>query len=115
MENNHTVVDSSGSPLVVNRRYSVTIAPTLDIRARPMYAATTGADGSIFTVLEIQSNYRGNQMAVCKLGTNPPITMSNETFVFTPATGGKRSKRKKLIRKRHNTLKNVFRRARTRF
>ena len=101
MDNNRPVVDSTGKALEENRHYRVTISPNVDERVRDGYAATTGANGSIFTVVSIYTDRRGNQMAVCQRGTSHQITMTNETFVFTPVTGGrKRTRRKtKLIRK----------------
>jgi hypothetical protein len=98
MENNRPVVDTTGESLQENTNYRVTTLPSIP----RLYAQTTGADGSIFTVKRIITNYRKNQIAICQLGTNPPIEMTNEVFVFTPVTGGQKTKgrRKKRTRRR---------------
>ena len=91
MENNRPVVDTTGEPLQENTNYRVTVLPSIP----RLYAQTTGADGSIFTVKRIITNYRKNQIAICQLGTNHPIEMTNEVFVFTPVTGGRKTNRRR--------------------
>jgi hypothetical protein len=57
MENNRPVVDTTGESLQENKNYRVTVLPNIP----RLHAQATGADGSIFTVNRIITNYRKNQ------------------------------------------------------